>query len=181
MKEIRKAAPSKGVCAMKKLIASVFVLLLILSSCGKNGPTVTTDALITDKDPSDMIDSIYEKLNSGSETAKYIPQLLTEDITEKNEEYYLGIAGIPYSKGAASEAYIQPVTYSFSIILLKENSDYDAQRKIIEQHLNKSKWVCATAPDALVVRYGNAIAVIMGPTAVCNELEQAFLDLCSSK
>ena len=102
-----------------------------------------------------------------------------EKITEKNDEYYLGISGIPYTKGAASEAYIQPVTFSFCVIVLEEGADYDSCRKTIEQNLNRSKWVCAAAEEAIAVRHANVIAVIMGTKKVCAELEGAFLDVVS--
>ena len=162
---------------MKKTLIFIFVFLLFLSSCTGNGDPGSIGALITDRDPSAMIDEVYGLLKDGTETAQYIPQMITEDLTANNEEYYLGISGIPYTAGAASEALIQPVTYSFTIILLAEGVDYDTQRKIIEQNVNRSKWVCAAAEQALVVRTGNVIAVIMGTSAVCSELEEAFLSL----
>ena len=166
---------------MKKTLIFIFVFLLFLSSCAGSDDPKTTGALITDRDPSAMIDEVYALLKDGTETAEYIPQMITEELTKNNEEYYLGISGIPYTAGAASEALVQPVTYSFTIILLKEGVDYDAQRKIIEQNVNRSKWVCAFADEALVVRTGNVIAVIMGPSAVCSELEEAFLSLYHNK
>ncbi len=160
---------------MKKTLCVLLCALLVLVSCRKNS------AVYVDADPSAVIDSVYGALEDGSAASEYVPQLITEQITEKNEEYYLGVAGVPYASGAASEAFVQPVTYSFCVIRLEEGADYDAERKKIERNINKSKWVCAAAEDATVVRYENVIAVIMGEKQVCRELEGAFLKIIASK
>ena len=164
---------------MKKAAVLLLIIPLLFCACGRrqDGGTETAQPSYVDADPSGLIDRVYDKLKGDTETSVYIPQLITEKITEKNEEYYLGIAGIPYTKGAASEAYIQPVTYSFCVIVLEEGSDYDSCRKTVEQNLNRSKWVCAAAEEAITVRHGNVIAVIMGTKKVCAELEGAFLDV----
>lgn len=166
---------------MKKITVLLLILPLLLCACShkRDEDTGTVQPSYIDADPSDVIDRVYGMLSDGTATSDYIPQLITEKITEKNDEYYLGISGIPYTKGAASEAYIQPVTFSFCVIVLEEGADYDSCRKTIEQNLNRSKWVCAAASEAIAVRHANVIAVIMGTKKVCAELEGAFLDVIS--
>lgn len=158
---------------MKKTAVILLSLLLLLCSCGTN----TGDGGLIDGDPSGIIDAVYEKLPKDSKAAGMVPGLITTVIDGQNEEYYLGVSGIKYKKGAASESFDQPVTYSFCIVIFEDGADYDAERLKIEKNINKSKWVCASAEEAFVVRYKNAAAVIMGSKDVCAELEKAFLSV----
>ncbi len=160
---------------MRKMIVLPLLLALVLCSCGNK-----TVKKLSETTPSELIDDVYAALSDGSDAASYVPELVTTGINENTEEYYLGVKSVPYTAGAGSEAYVQPVTYSFSVIYLSKEADWDAERIKIEQNVNKSKWVCAAAEEALVVRYENVIAVIMGTKTVCGELEKAFLSVVSS-
>ena len=173
---------------MKKIVVLFLITLLLLCSCGQRNEPAATDTEITETetgalsnaDPSKIIDAVYAALPEGSEAGRYVPELITSDINEKTEEYYLGIKGVKYKKGAASEAFEQPVTYSFCVVIFEDDADFDAERIKIEQNINKSKWVCAAAEEAFVVRYKNTAAVIMGPKNVCAELENTFLSVAES-
>ena len=161
---------------MKRILLLLLVFMILLCSCvSKN----SGDKLI-DADPSDIIDAVYDELPEDSKAGKFIPGLITSEINEKNEKYYLGINGVRYKKGAASEGFDQPTVYSFCVIIFEDDADFDAERIKTEQNLNKSKWVCASAEEAFVVRYKNTAAVIMGSKDVCAELESAFLSVMSS-
>ena len=159
---------------MKKLFVLLLVPVILLCSCG-SGKTNLSDA-----DPSDIRDAVYDSLPKDAKAKEYVPALITTEINEKNEEYYLGISGVNYKKGAASEAFEQPTTYSFCVVIFEDGADQDAERIKIEQNINKSKWVCASAEEAFVVRYKNTAAVIMGPKDVCDELEAAYLSVMKS-
>lgn len=165
---------TKGSEIMKKIFVLILIPVLLLCSCGGN------KIKLSDADPSDIIDEVYNKLPKDAEAREYVPCLITSEINERSEEYYLGISGVRYKKGAASEAFEQPTTYSFCVVIFEDDADYDAERIKIEQNINKSKWVCASAEEAFVVRYRNTAAVIMGPKNVCSELENAFLSVVSS-
>ena len=154
---------------MKKVAVLLLLPLILLCSCGKKS--------ISDMSPGEIIDAVYEKVDARSYMKGLKPELVTEAITKENEEYYLGVSGIRYVSGAASEAVVQPVTYSFCVIRLEEGIDYDAERIKIENNINKAKWVCARADEAYVVRSGNLIAVIMGPKEACDGIEKAFLKI----
>ena len=158
---------------MKKAALAFIIPLLILCSCVKGGGGTVPDTVT----PSGIIDKVYEAIPEGSETAGYIPQVTTKEITPENERYFLGIEGVRYVSGAASEGIVQPLTYSFCVVIFDPGCDYDGQRILIEQNVNRSKWVCASAEEALVVRYRNSAAVIMGTKKVCAELETAFLSV----
>lgn len=161
---------------MKKLIYTLIIFLFLLCSCRADNTNDTLDII-----PDDIIDEVYENLADDSEAAGLVPEMMTAEINENTEEYYLGVSGIRYKKGAASEATVQPVTYSFCVIVFEDGADYVAECSKIERNLNKSKWVCASADDAIVVRYKNTAAVIMGAKTVCSELEAAFLSVMSAK
>ena len=162
---------------MKKCFILLLLPLMILSSCVKSD----TDKPVTDLSAADIIDKVYEIVNPKDFMQQLKPELMTEAITADNEEYYLGISGIKYEDGAASEAVVQPVTFSFCVIRLKSGIKYDDERIKIENNINKGKWVCARAEEAYVVRYENMIAVIMGTKECCDGIEEAFLSVVSGK
>ena len=157
---------------MKKVMLFFLIPLLFLCSCGRDPAKKAADMT-----PEEIIDAVYEKTGSDEYLQKTVPELMTYEINAENEEYYLGISGIPYVSGAASEAVVQPLTFSFAVIRLKEDCDHDAERIKIENNINKAKWVCAKAEEAYVVRYNDLIAVIMGPASACNAIESAFLSI----
>ncbi len=154
---------------MKKIAVLLLLPLLILCSCGKK--------TVSEMSAGEIIDAVYQKVNARDCMKGLKSELTTEEITIENEEYYLGVTGVPYVSGAASEAVVQPVTYSFCVIRLKEGCDYDAERIKIENNINKGKWVCARADEAYVVRSGDLIAVIMGTKEACDGIEAAFLKI----
>ena len=156
---------------MKKYLVIMLLPLLLLCSCVKTEGEDDEIGL----SPAGIIDAVYEKIDPKEYMQQLKPELETVDINAENEEYYLGISGVPYESGAGSEAVIQPVTYSFCVIKLKKGINYDAERKKIEQNINKAKWVCARADEAYVVRQGRYIAVIMGAKEACDDIEAAFL------
>ena len=174
---------------MKKIVIIMLAALVLLCSCAEKNEAVSSKGSETEQpgetgtgvlsaaDPSEIIDAVYAALPEGSKAGRYIPELITSEINENTEEYYLGIKGVKYKKGAASEAFEQPVTYSFCVVIFEDDADYDAERIKIERNINKSKWVCASAEEAFAVRYKNTAAVIMGPKDVCAELETAFLSV----
>ena len=160
---------------MKKYLVFMLLPLLLLCSCvkkqGEDGEIELS--------PGEIIDAVYEKIDPKDYMQQLKPELATVDITADNEEYFLGISGVPYESGAGSEAVVQPVTFSFCVIKLKSGIKYDAERIKIEQNVNKAKWVCARADEAYVVRQGRYIAVIMGSKEVCDDIEAAFLSVTS--
>ena len=162
---------------IKKCFILLILPLLMLSSCVKSD----TETTVTELSAAEIIDKVYKKVDPKDFIQQLKPELMTEAITADNEEYYLGIGGIRYEEGAASEAVVQPVTFSFCVIRLKSGIKYDEERKKIENNINKGKWVCARADEAYVVRYENLIAVIMGTKECCDDLEEAFLSVVSGK
>ena len=155
---------------MKKALLLFIIPIIILSSCKE-----TNAKKLSDADPYEIIDEVYEILAKDTATSAYIPSLITKEITEGNASYYIGSDKVSFRAGAASEGAEQPTLYSFCVVILEDDADFDGQRKMIESGINKSKWVCAEADEAYVVRYENVIAVIMGTKQVCDELEGAFL------
>lgn len=147
---------------MKRIAMVLVCVLLLLCSCANS------------RSADDIIDTVYGAVPADGAVSKYFSELETTALTYDNEEYYIGTHGIKYKSGAASESFFQPVTYSFVIIVLENDADYDAERKKIESAANKSKWVCDSADEMYVLRQKNVIALVMGSKAVCDEIEEAF-------
>lgn len=163
------------------LFACIFPLLSI--SCNKNTVQTPSDTEITGESVNiegsceEIIERVYSSVSENGAVGEYLSQLITVPVTEKNEEYFLGISDIPYCDGASSESSYQPVTYSFTVVRIAPGEDVEECRSIIRDNANPSKWVCMTAQECTVVKLGDLIAVIMGSKEVCTELEAAFLAL----
>ena len=157
---------------MRKLLAVLFIFLLLLTSCS-GGKT----AAYIDEEPEQVLSAVYNAV-AETETIKNVKtMLMTENLSADNENYYLGVSGVKYVSAVASEPEIQPSPYSFVIVKLQNGVDYDGQRQLIEQNLNKSKWVCTSSEEALAVRYENFVAVIMCDKETANALEAAYLSV----
>ncbi len=169
---------------MKKFLTVLFIIFLLLSSCKSGEPAgtsaVTEEAVYIDADPKDVMSAVYRAVAETETLANNKTMLSDEAVTDKNELYYLGINGISYVSAVASEPVMQADPYSFVVIKLQNGVDYDGQRRLIEQNLNKSKWVCMTCEEALAVRYENFIAVIMCDKETADALEAAYLSVMDS-
>ena len=73
---------------MKKITVLLLILPLLLCACShkRDEDTGTVQPSYIDADPSDVIDRVYGMLSDGTATSDYSPQLITEKITEKNDE-----------------------------------------------------------------------------------------------
>ena len=156
---------------MKKLICILLLLLLFLCSCKLPGGGYI------DTDPKAVIEAVYASVQDSGVIDDYKTMLFYDTVTADNELYYMGVNGIEYESAVASEPEFQPCPYSFVVIKLKSGVDYDAQRKLIEKNLNKSKWVCTSCEEALAVRYVNFIAIIMCDKKAADALETAYLSV----
>lgn len=157
---------------MKKIFCVLLILLILLTSCSENGGAVYIDA-----DPGEVIDAVYKAAVETKDFKNYKTMLEKTAVTEQDELYFMGVNGIKYVSAVASEPSIQPSPYSFVVIKLQKGVDYDGQRKLIEQNLNKAKWVCMSCEEAIAVRYENFIAVIMCDSQTVNALEAAYLSV----
>ena len=156
----------------------------MLSSCsgaGKNDTAgtaaATEEKAYIDAEPKDVLDAVYKIVFETKAFEYYKTMLEDTAVNEENELYFLGVNGIKYVSATASEPVMQPDPYSFVVIKLEKGVDYDGQRKLIEQNLNKSKWVCTSCEEALAVRYENFIAVIMCGKEAADALETAYLSV----
>ncbi len=156
---------------MKKLICVLLLSVFFLCSCKLPGEGYI------DADPKDIIEAVYASVQDSGVIDDYKTMLFYDTVTAENELYYMGVNGIEYEAATASEPEFQPCPYSFVIIKLKKGADYDAQRKLIEKNLNKSKWVCTSCEEALAVRYRNFVAVIMCGKKTADALESAYLSV----
>ena len=155
---------------MKKLICMIIITVFALASCKG-----TSDRYI-DADPEDVIKAVYEALDGSGVLDGYKTMLYDVTVNAENEDYFLGVRGVEYESAVASEPDIQPCAYSFVAVKLKEGVDYDAQRKLIEKNLNKSRWVCTSCEEALAVRYENYVAIIMCDKKAADAIETAYLN-----
>ena len=169
---------------MKRFFIFLFISLFLLSSCagtGKNNAAdtaaVTEDKAYIDVEPKDVIDAVYKSVSDTPSFKDYKTMLEETNVTEQDELYYIGVNGIKYVSAVASEPAIQPSTYSFVVIKLQKGVDYDGQRRLIEQNLNKAKWVCMSCEEAIAVRYENFVAVIMCDKQTVDALEAAYLSV----
>ncbi len=105
----------------------------------------------------DLMKKIYE----GTELAEM--SLMETEVTAENEEYFLGVAGLPYSEALASEPMISAIAHSVVLLRVKDGEDVADVKTKIKENVDGRKWICVGVEDENIVvdNIGNLVILIM--------------------
>ena len=162
---------------MKKLIAILLILssfTLLFAACGKEDEK---NKAFSEMALEDILSAIYKKggyskmLTTLIETPvpeedDFTNYLVTSEITDNNCAYFLGKADIEFERAIASEANINPTTYSLCLVKAKEGQDVETLANTIKKNADPMKWVCTgISPDHVYVDHiGDIVILIMSDT-----------------
>lgn len=162
---------------MKKLIAMLLILstlVILFASCGKEEQK---GKALSEMPLEDILAAIYDKggyskmLTSLIEAPvpkedEFTNYLVTTEITDKNCAYFLGKSDIEFERAIASEANLNPTTYSLCLVKAKEGQDVEALADTIKKNADPMKWVCTgVSPDHVYVDHiGDIVILIMSGT-----------------
>lgn len=164
---------------MKKLIAILLILssfVMLFASCGKEDekskafsemPLEDILAAIYKKGGySKMLTSLIEAPVPDPDSFDFTNYLVTTEIGDDNCTYFLGKADIEFERAIASEASMNPTTYSLCLVKAKEGQDVEALANTIKKNADPAKWICTgVSPDHVYVDHiGDIVILIMSDT-----------------
>ena len=149
---------------MKRRIAALLLLLLLLTGCGTVGSE--SESVIEGS-----LEELLAKVTEGVE-----PDIMVMEtpLTQENFSSYLFIDYVEGSEGLASDAAINAIAHSVVLLRLPEGADAAEIQKEIEENLNPRKWVCVEAESSKVARHGNLILVAMSSKDAVNKAVSNF-------
>lgn len=158
---------------MKKLTC-LFLILSIMTavflSCGK---TPKASPAFSDMTLEEILAAIYEKggysnmltnlIQASPDAPDSFNYLITSEIKDDNCEYFLGKTGIEFERAIASEANMNPTTYSLCLIKAKAGQDVKELADAIRKNANPMKWVCTgvSKDHVYVDSLGDVVILIM--------------------
>lgn len=160
---------------MKKRIAAVLAMLLVLSGCAGDGGVEGTTA--------EIIEKIY---------ANHPPMELHVDTVELDlgdadaVKYNTGLpSGEKIAQASVSEAMISQA-YSLVVLRVKNPADAPKIAREIFDNANTRKWICVEADAKTVMYSGDVVVLFMvsedfGDSATPESVQQAFRAVCGGR
>ena len=146
---------------MKKLLA--IVLSVVLLSAALTGLTGCGGGKNVEGTLDEILGRIYEEIDSSIQLPFVMNIPLSEDMGSVGGlsiDSYLGVKGIPFKEGIASEAAIGGA-YSVCLIRLESGANVSKVMKDIEKNVDRNKWICYTADTVIVDNKGDLVILIM--------------------
>ncbi len=165
---------------MKKMMKTrklVCILMAVAMSiccvaCG-NGSSASSSI---EGELTDIMAELYADMDVDAETKGAIQGYVSENITSENEEYILGVTGLPYTEGIFSAPAMSSVAYQ--CVLLRVNpEDVETVKASLLENANPDKWVCVSAEAVLVENVGDLVLFIMSTEDVAYAVSSVFQSL----
>jgi len=164
---------------MKRLCAAclgLVLLLLLFSGCSSSSKG-------TDKNIEGSVEDILQRIYDGLDESIQLPFLmnvpLSDDMGVANDgiriDYYIGVSGVQFTEGVASEAAIGGA-YSVCLLRMEKNADIEKAKKDIEDNVDPNKWICYLADTVIVDNVGDLLILIMTNDETVPGLGQAIHD-----
>jgi len=109
-----------------------------------------------------------------------LPGLANIEITQENQQMYLGTTDLEFEEGIASEPMISAIAYSVCVVRFKDEEAAAAAKDVIAESADPRKWICVEVPADKVITdcAGNVVILLM--TEVSEPLHDAFVELAES-
>ncbi len=152
---------------MKKVFSTfLFIALMIVTLTGcENQKTL-------DMSLEDVITNVYEGFNEDE-----LPALTNTEVTEENEEYYLGTDAIDFKEAIASEPMMSSIAFSVVVLRVGDNVDIEEAKEQIKENANPAKWVCVEAEKVIVDSKDDVIILIMTSEDTADKILNNFKNL----
>lgn len=165
--------------AILSLVLSAVLLLGV--GCKKNTPPAEATPEPTPEvvEITGSLEEIMQKVYDGTDLE--LPMLGNVVIDKDNVGYYLGVDGLEFTEGLASEALINAIAHSVCLVRLPDGADVEAAKADIRQNCNPNKWICVGVDDSNVVvdNIGNLVILIMADGS--DALHKSFLALADAQ
>ena len=152
---------------MKKVMFIILLAVMLLGLAACSGPK---DIQLTGE-----LEEIMEKIYAESKLE--FPTMHITEVTEENEEYFLGINGLKYEEAIASEPMMSSQAHSLVLIRVSEETDVEKLKADIKDNVDGRKWICVGVEeqDIITDHIGNLVILIMDDQA--KAIQESFLNL----
>lgn len=177
---------------MKKLIALVLSLILVLSlaACGGNRATPTEAPTQAPTEAPTEAPAAYTGTLTELVTAIYEKQPLEFSVADPMAidladsyqlSYFMGLTdGSKVSEAVYSEPFIGSQPYSMVAVRVKDAADASAVAEEMRGGIDTRKWVCVEADDLHVGAYGDVVLLVMVGSELAPGLSEKLMDAFAS-
>lgn len=108
-----------------------------------------------------------------SNVTEELPGVFTDNITEDNVSYHLGLNELKFKEAIVSDAMIISTPHSVVLIRANDIDDVKSLKEEIKTNINPNKWICVGVDkeNVIIENRGDLIIVIMTNTAPKQILE----------
>lgn len=164
----------KKMMKTKKLVA-IFMAVAMSICCVACGSGESKNSSV-EGELTDIMTKLYADMDVDAETKGAIQGYVSENITAENEEYILGVTGLPYTEGIYSVPAMTSVAYQ--CVLLRVNpEDVETVKAALLENANPDKWVCVSAEAVLAENVGDLVLFIMSTEDVAYAISSVFQSL----
>ena len=160
---------------MKKIFSFILLSAILLSciSCGSNEKNLAVGA-------KDLLDSMFKKCPTGELSVEFTD--LGETDADEFAYHFFTEYNSAYKETSVALASISSIPFFVGIVSCSSTESAKELCEKIEENMNLSKWVCATAESAYVERASNTVVLIMDiEPQRAESLKNAFLELTGTK
>ncbi len=131
------------------------------------------------------LEDIMTKVYAGIPEEELPMMLSNTEVTEENEEGFLGTKDVEYEEALASESMTGSIAHSVVLVRLKEDAtqeEIEKAKTAIKENVNPRKWICVGVEedDVIVENKGNLIILIM-TTEHKEDIQNNFQSLTNEK
>ena len=110
---------------------------------------------------------LYDNLDDSVAVPFVANTALSEDMSfpDSGIVYYIGVRGIPFTEGIASESVIGAVAHSVVLLRMAPGADIEGAKRQIRDGVDPMKWICTGVPreEVVVESIGNIILLVLSP------------------
>lgn len=168
----------KGFRKIKKAVSILMIMTICgcCMACGSKDTENGSSSASIEGELTDIMTEIYAGVNVDAETKEAMQGYVSQEINADNEEYILGVTGVPYTEGICSMPAMSSIAYQ--CVLLRVNlEDVESVKATLQENADVNKWVCVTAETVLVENVGDLVLFIMSSEDVAYAVSSSFQSL----
>ena len=150
---------------MKKLLAIVLALTMVVSMAACGGKTEETQA------PAQSVSGTMEELLNKTieqRPVEFMGGVIPVDLTDSSEDglwalkSYTGLEdAAQISEAAAYEPMMGSMAFSMVLVRVAEGADSKAVAEAMQSGIDTRKWICVEADDLKVAGFGDVVMLMM--------------------
>ena len=152
---------------MKKISVLVLVFVLMFTFVACSAPT--------EEKLEGSLTEIMQQVYEGIDTE--LPSLADTAITKENSSYFLGVEGMDFVEGIASEPMISAIAHSVCLVRVEDGSDIEQIKANIKDNVDGRKWICVGVEEENIIVENIGDVIILAMTENSQVIIDSFKSL----